>query len=418
MGFFERFSLGTHLLIAAGLLLAVIGVVVGRNWTTFALMYDNLAAMNEGTQVAEQMHQPEDLLDYLAAHPDRASLVAYEVDTREEGIFFEADRRRPLAHTAHLLLLAEYARQVDAGPLAPDERVPLDSLAIYALPGAGQRTHQQAVTHWRESGELRADSTVALRHVVDAVFRFGDAASADWLMMRLGRDRVQVLPERWDIESSDPPLPNSGVYLSWGNADRDSLRVEARRPPSRKSFTDRVYRHVRALRRDSSFRRQEREQLKERGPRLSVRDQRALAGRTYPKGTARDYADLLARIAKGELGGPGVATVVQEPLESPVDPDSVQAPIAAVATHVGAMPGTISFVGYALPPGDGPSRVSVLLLEDLPIGLFYHLVQTGLDKGFQLRLLSDPDFFQKVRSVLSEPRTAPEEAPTRNYPVK
>jgi hypothetical protein len=33
-------------------------------------------------------------------------------------------------------------------------------------------------------------------------------------------------------------------------------------------------------------------------------------------------------------------------------------------------------------------------------------VQTGLDKGFHLRLLSDPDFFQRVRARLSESEVA------------
>jgi hypothetical protein len=45
-------------------------------------------------------------------------------------------------------------------------------------------------------------------------------------------------------------------------------------------------------------------------------------------------------------------------------------------------------------------------MEDVPIGLFYHLMQTGLDRGFYLQLLTDDTFFQTVRTQLSNPSVA------------
>lgn len=408
MGVFPRYSLGTHLLIAAGLFLAVIGVVVGRNWSTFALMYDNLAAMNEGKEVAEQMRQPEDLLDYLGAHPEKASLVAYDVGHRDEGIFFGADQPRPVVGTTHLLLLAEYGRQAETGDLDPAHRVSLDSLAIYALPGMGEKTHERSIAHWRAENYLQSDSTVALRLVIDAIFRFGDEAAADWLMTHLGRDQVQALPDRWGLVAGDPPLPSSGVHLSWRH-DEETPPHSSRQPPPtsqpRTAYADRVYRLVRRLRRDSSFRQQEREQLNKRGTDLSVRDQRALAQTWYPKGTAAAYADLLARTVNETLGSPRISQVMQNYLDTPIEGDSVEAPLASIATKVGVTPGIISFVGYARPSNDRPPRVTALFLEDLPIGLFYHLIQTGLDKGFQLRLLSDSTFFRQVRLQLHQADT-------------
>lgn len=408
MGFFTRYSLGTHLLIAAGLLVAVIGLVVGRNWSTFSLMYDNLAAMNEGKKIAERMRQPEDLLDYVASHPNRASLVAYDVGRRDEGIFFGPDQRRPVVHTTHLLLLAEYGRQVETGDLNPAQRVPLDSLAIYALPGMGEKTHERSVAHWRAENHLNSDSSVALRHVIDAMLRSGDKATADWFMTHLGRDQVQALPKRWNLTDGDPPLPSSAVHLSWrhkeGRPPLASQQPSSTSQP-RTAYTDQVYRIVQRMRRDSSFRRREREQLDQRGTGLSVRDQRTLAHKTYPQGTAAAYADLLARTVTETLGSPSIAQVMQDHLEAPIEGDSIDAPLASVATKVGATPGIISFVGYARPSTDRPPRVTALFLEDLPIGLFYHLIQTQLDKGFQLRLLSDSAFFQRVRTKLQESDT-------------
>lgn len=396
----RKFSFGTHLLIATGLLLGVAVVIVASNWSTFALMYDNVAAMNEGKQVAEQMRHPEDLLTYIAEHPDRASLVAYDVGARDEGIFYRANERRPVAHLPQLLLLAESARQVEANRLDPTRRVSLDSMAPYALPGAGQSNHEQARSHWRTNDRLRADSTVALRDLLAAISQFGDEAAADWLITTLGPEQVQALPERWGLSSSDPPLPSSGLYLSWSD-DSDEPSAPRGRSP-RDDATEQAYQHAEKLRRDTPFRRRNHEQLRQRGIGLSVRDQRALIQDTYPRGTAADYADLFAHVAQGTLGSPLVAQTLQDRLEVPIEGDSIEAPITALATTVGATPGVISFVGYARSKQGRPPRVTALLLEDLPIAVFYHLVQTSLDKGFQLRLLSDPEFFGRVRETLSE----------------
>jgi hypothetical protein len=46
--------------------------------------------------------------------------------------------------------------------------------------------------------------------------------------------------------------------------------------------------------------------------------------------------------------------------------------------------------------------VVVLLIEDLPIAVFYHLLQTGIDRGFQLQLLGDDAFFETARARLQE----------------
>jgi hypothetical protein len=409
MGALGNLGVARHLLIAGGLLLGVLAYGVAQNWDTFALMYDNLAAMNEGGQVAREMERPEDLLGYIANHPGRASLVAYDVGGAEEGMFFRADVRRPVVNTPHLLLLAAYAHGREADRLSPDQPVPLDSLDVYALPGAGQDRHERARKYWRTQGHLQPDSTVALRHVVDAIARFGDDASADWFLSVLGRDRVRTLPERWGLSDSGPPLPSSGLSLSWSHHRQDepvSSRRERYRAMPRAAFADHVYRLTRTLRRDSRFRRNERERASRRGSGLSIRDQRALARATYPRGTAADYANFLARVVSGELGTSSVSQLVRRRIETPVESDSMRASIEALGTQAGAAPGILSFAGYVRYASDRPPRVVSLFLEDLPIGLFYHLVQTGLDKGFHLRLLSDPDFFQRVRARLSESEVA------------
>jgi hypothetical protein len=67
----------------------------------------------------------------------------------------------------------------------------------------------------------------------------------------------------------------------------------------------------------------------------------------------------------------------------------------------------LSFVGYARYADGRSPRVVVLLMDNLPIAVMYHLLQTGIDKGFQLQLLGDDAYLQHVREVLADTSAAP-----------
>jgi hypothetical protein len=337
------------------------------------------------------------------------SLVAYDVGAEADGIFYQADAARPVVSVSNLMLLAEYARRTADGRSDPDRRVAIDSLALYALPGAGADRHQRARAYWRAQGYLNADSTVALRHVVRAVAQFGDRAATDWLMAQFGRDHVDRLPARFGMAASDAPRPSSGMHLSW-NHHATTGTVAARlanfRTMSPEAYGDRVYRLTQALRTDTTFRQQARERLTRRGTDLSLRHQRALAQATYPHGTAAAYADGMARLAQGAFVSDTVSAYVQRQLEQTIVTDSVQATATTIASKAGALPGLVSFVGYVRRGKGHPPRVMALFMEGLPIAVFYHLMQTGLDRGFQLQLLTDDAFFQEARARLHAPSVA------------
>ena len=394
-------------------MILAMGIVVGRNWTTFSLIYDNMTAMNEGKQAAQQVRYPSDLLAYIEAHPEQVSLVAYDVGRAEEGVFFQAEQPRPVASLPTLMLVAEYARRTAAGELQPKQRVPLDAMAPYALPGAGAEQHERARSQWRTRDVIDADSTVALQHVVQAIAQYGDRAATDWFMAHLGRAQVEALPARLGLAGCAPPHPSSGMHLSW-NHHATTQPVEARlatyRTMPAEAYTDRVYELTDRLQRDTAFRQREEERLRRRGTDISLRQQRALAQATYPQGTATAYARWMDRLAQDAPPSDSVSAFVQRQLEQTVQPDSLQAvgtsSTLTIGSKAGAVPGVISFAGYVR-YGDGrPPRVVALLMEEVPIGLFYHLLQTGLDRGFYLQLLTDDAFFREVRTRLDSPSMA------------
>lgn len=389
------------LLISTGLLLFLGVVMVVSYFDTFRLMGQNMTAMGEGKEVATSMRSPDDLLSYIADHPEDVSLVTYEVGQEEEGIFYGADASRPVVGVARLLVLLAYARQVEQGRVDAGRRVPLDTLASYFLPIADQGEHDRTVAYFAAQDALDADSTVALDAIAAAMMQ-GYAAATDLLIDRLGRDQLAALPETSDL-GIDVPLPSSGLYLSWSNhtlttpPDQRLAELQALSPAA---YADSVYGLVAAFRHHTGFQWKERARLKERGTDLNLRQQRALAQATLPRGTARAYAYLVAQALSDSLLTPAISQRLVEGIERPLA-DSAQVVFRRIGSQAGSFPGLISFVGFAQRPGSSRTRVVALFMDDLPIAVFYHLMQTGIDRGLIVQLLGDEAFVEQVRQRLS-----------------
>jgi beta-lactamase class A len=412
-------SFGKHLLIAFVFVLVSLGYFVVAYWDdTFAPILDNVVAMNEGTALVAEIEAPKDLLAYFAEHPATTSVAAFDVDAPDAGIAYGAEVARPVAGLPRLSVLAAYAEAVAEGRLNPNRPVPLARLAAFALPGAGARTHARVTQAWRDSGLVRraeGDSSVALRRVADAMMRAGDDAAKDWLMLEMGRDTVAAVHRRRGLRASRPPVPSAGRVLAWSRAASEA-DVERLTALGDAALADSAYRLARRLSNDPAFRERATQRLRTQGAGLTLRQQAALATATYPHGTAHEYARLLAHVAADTQAAAArlMRAAVERRLPRRADAqtddvpsddaaqaaDSLAARIEAVGSEGSTVPGVSALAGYAR-RADGRVRVVVLLMEDMPLALMGHLAQTGLDRGFLLRLLADDAFFATARTRLA-----------------
>ena len=177
----------------------------------------------DGVGVAAALQSVDALVDFIDADRSRVSLVAYRLDDPESAIRMNPDVRRPVASTIKILVLAGYAEAVDEGWWSPLERVPLAAVETFFLPGTDGGAHDRAVEVYRERGWLDGSGSVSLRDVVWAMMTVSDNAATDYLLHRLGRERVGAIPGRLGLAGSDAPLPISGVFLSWAEAAEEPL---------------------------------------------------------------------------------------------------------------------------------------------------------------------------------------------------
>lgn len=390
-------------------------ILIAINWDRITLVARNLGAMFDGVEEAQTLSSVDALLDFIDADRSRVSLVAYRLDDPDSAILLNPDVPRALASTIKILVLAGYAEGVDEGRWSPDEPVPLADVEAFFLPGTDGGAHDRAVEVYRERGWLDASGVVSLRDVAWAMMTVSDNAATDYLLHRLGRARAEALPDRLGLAGSDAPLPLGGAMLSWAEAVDEPL-------------ADAAWELAERLRDDPEFRtaRQENPVVGE----LTLREQARFSAERSPRGTARDYASLMERVERGDLVSETVSATMREFLEWPMENEPIRREFTSFGTKGGSLPGVLTAATYAVPRDAASGGVAAaLFFQDLPLMVWFTMIQAevrrdiaGTEDGrlrvtaeasvqapsilhqdLRRRLLTDPEFFERVRQRFEVP---------------
>ena len=337
--------------------------------------------MREGAAEARALRTPDDLLAWVRAHPERASLVVWDVGSDSAVLTVEPARERPVAGLPALLLAAELARQSVAG-VDTARLVPASVLSRLRLPG---------VERERDGGAVSLGALA--RRALGA-----DRVAADVLLDRLGREAVEAVPVRLGAPEIEPPLPLGGLFLSWAPADGPGPRraqVESFLALGRSAQRDSAFAHGRAFVTSPAYRAAETARLERDGLGLSRARQREAARLSFPRGTAEGYARLLVRAARGELADAETSSRLVELVTRPATSALQAKGGRRLGVVGGGFPGLTGTAGLLQTARGG--RVAVLLLEDLPDAVFFHLAQTDLEVGLVLQLLLESSGMSGLR---------------------
>src|SRR5690606_16370822 len=197
-----------------------------RLWSVFAIF---LLAAASFLARAQAFPPAEPILDYIAESRDDVAAVCYTAGESILAFAVNAQEPFPLASTYKLVVLAEMARQIDAGMIDPAEEIPLEAVNAYWLPGTDGGAHQA----WLDP--LAPDqAAVTLANAASAMIAYRSNAAPDALLSKLGRDGFPELFDELGLENTDLPSGSYlGLYLAFDNhetgqvdpesLDRDSL---------------------------------------------------------------------------------------------------------------------------------------------------------------------------------------------------
>jgi len=307
--------------------------------------------------------------------PQSVGLVAYQLGRESEGVFWNADTPMPLISVAKVITLAAYAEASAAGELNPLETVPLAELDRFYLPNFDLGAHRRAVAELRAAGRLLSpddNPAVSLDDVAWMMIRHSSNAAADYLHLRLGQARIEATALALGLGepagSQSAPCPFLGQFLLMANHsralanDRAALAIYVDDPAA---YGRDVALLTDTYANQATFRAAE-AAWRERNRRPSIDTQRFFAAVLAPRGTARAYAALMARLAQNGLSNADSSFQARRILEWPNPFDANLAFFSNVGYKNGALPGVLTTVYYAYRWDDPAPVVVALFYRDLP----------------------------------------------------
>lgn len=277
------------------------------------------------------------ILEFMAAHPKRAAIWA-----RHNGAVvanFQAERAMPLASTVKILIAVEYARQVAASEVRPDESVALAQLDKYFLPGSDGGAHRGWLKFVRKSklatGQ-NASEAVRLEDVVRGMMQLSSNANADWLIERLGAESIQDGARKLGLKSHTQLYSFVGsVYLcgAHGKASPPDWARTLRALPQAE-FEKRANEVHARLRDDASG------EFKSAFVLPNAEEQKVWSDR-LPAASARDYGKLMGRINGRKYFPAKTQQVLDGVLEWPLQ---VSEPARRVYAHLGFKGGSTAWI--------------------------------------------------------------------------
>lgn len=388
----------------------IFGAILVINWNAFNTFYDNRDAMVEGSRWVEETYSLRGLSNYIDQNPDHVSIVSSVIETPDSTIRFMEDVKRPMGTTANFFILLAAADMIESGAASPDTPVSWDQVSTHLLPGVNRSEHEISYTAASERGWLNDSNDLSLDNALRLLAEFNALSLADELWWQIGRDRWTALADTLSLNTTDMPLPYSGLYLTISPEVRDMAAeniydLELVKEPNdyRGSVIDRADNFLN----DPEFRENTLSFMEdERLGNTFMQERDALA--LFPKTTASEMTTLLEKMVTDELISAGVSQRVKDWMRWPMER---QSGIRRDFTDYGAIydnrMGLLNGIDFGTSKYTGDTTVQAVFFDRIQIAFWFHMSSNHMHQDFQQRLIFDPAMIEQMKKVEASHRQEP-----------
>ncbi len=323
------------------------------------------------------------VLRYIKNNPESSSIVY--IRNGEQLLSLNENKVMPLASTVKLIVAVEYAEQAAAGLIDPDTKVALEETDRYYIAGTDGGAHPA----WKK--EVLADSAT-IRDIAYGMLKYSSNANTDWLLNRLGIEKVNQRIEELGINdhteiyylASSLFVPGERFDGLDGQALIDSLRA----------LEDSVYISLihqinQKLTTDSTYK------ATFKNVPLSV--QKVWSDR-LPASTASEYVSLMQKMNSKSYFNPDTQELLDEVVEWIMENPANQQWLKHSGQKGGSTASVLTKALYATDQ-DGNTTEMAYFLEDLsPV---QSLRLPASMNQFELMVLTDDSFREELIRELS-----------------
>lgn len=308
-------------------------------------------------------------VEYMLANPGNVGLAAFEAGREAEGLYLNADNPLPLASVVKVLHLVAYANAVQLGELDPAAVVPLSELERYYLPNSDLDSHPRAIAALvAEERVFGQPPSILLEDVPRMMMEYSSNAATDYLHMLLGQERIEATAIALGMTRQTAPCPFLGQFLLMGSRD-DGLASIWNLIENPQQYSRDVMALTEQYSGDGAFR-EGSLAWQGRNRRPSIESQQLFSEQLNAHGSARDYANVMARIALNSIGPWEESVRVRRYMEWPTHFPDNQERLAWLGYKGGSLPGVLTVIYYAQPWDTVQPVVVALFFHDLPTDVY------------------------------------------------
>lgn len=343
--------------------------------------------MRDGYKYIESTYSLKALTEFIGDHPEYMSVVSFNVNDPDSGIFYQADVPRTQGTLSNFFLILEYERQVSEKILNPNEVISdFSAIERFSLPDISEESHKKSV----EILGVEDGSTITLDNLVSVMAETNDLAISDFLWFKLGGHNIQALMDSLNLESSDAPLPFSGLYLSIhpNLSDTSSFVSEA----DIIAMAERMYK-------DDQFVSDAKELFSDVRLNLSFIEERD-ALEHFPHTTAREMANLMGKLHNNKLLSPEVSQRVKEKMGWVFEGEAIKRSFSNYGALYDNRMGILSGIDFGTRIYDGQTSAQAVFFDKLPVAFWLHLSANHMQEDYQQRLIWDPALYETTNKEI------------------
>ena len=358
--------------------------------------------MRDGYEYIESTYSLKALTEFIGEHPEYMSVVSFNVNDPDSGIFYQADVPRTLGTLTNIFLLIEYERQVEEGLIDPTEIIAKEKMDWFALPGVNEEAHNAAMKILtKESDSFTLDAAISV------MVEYNDLAIHDYFWFRLGEENLRSLIPALGLTQTEVPVPFSGIYPSL-NPDLVDLALshsteyqfDALSSQPRKGMVSLFIDVATDFATNESYNASFKKVFKENRLNMSFMEERD-ALKFFPHSTAREMAGLMARIYKQEVISPEVSRRVKEKLGWVFEGEAITRSFSEYGALYDNRMGMLSGIDFGTSIHDGHSSAQAVFFDKLPVAFWVHLSSNHMQEDYQQRLIWDPALFETTKEEIS-----------------
>ncbi len=350
--------------------------------------------MRDGYEYIESTYSLKALTEFIGNHPEYMSVVSFNVNEPDSGIFYQANVPRTQGTLSNFFLILEYERQVEEGMLNPDEKISdFNQIERFSLPDISEESHKKSV----EILGVEDEKLITLDNLVSVMAETNDLAISDYLWFKLGGQNIQALMDSLNLQSTDTPLPFTGLYLSIHPdvSDTSNYISEAN-----------VIALAEQMFRDDQFVSDTKELFDDVRLSLSFIEERD-ALEHFPHTTAREMADLMARLYQNDLLSPEISQQVKEKMGWVFEGEAIKRSFSNYGALYDNRMGILSGIDFGTRIYDGQTSAQAVFFDKLPVAFWLHLSANHMQEDYQQRLIWDPALYETTIDEISNSEDSP-----------